>query len=457
MVGTSPLILLNSLLRNANEYVNHKFPIFTPFPLFSVFPLGLLLLTVGFGYFYFFGKRLLPKEPIKLYSSGTTKSYFLKTYGKGGDIFEVKVLPSSPLANVTLNHFELAMDASSSVLAVMQDNELHFPPLRKLVILPNSMIAIMGIKETVLEFSAKNHLKVAPRLTVFAESLHPIRAGLSEAVIPPSSQLIGQEVRELHMRRNHQIHALALLRGNTVYTGEELKPLVLRSGDTFGFFCRWQALADFNKNPDFVVLTTTYPREDVRPKKMWFAIVFFLLSLALIVFGGFPVSVGLLLGAVGMIVTKVLSIDEAYASVSWQTVFLLAGLIPLGLVMQSTHTTEWLTQHTPILREDLPIWAMQTGLAVLATAFSFVLSAVGATIVLVPIALDLALGLGADPRLFALTVALASSNTFLMPTQQVNVLIAGPGGYHIKDFLRAGFGMTVLYWIAMLLGINLLF
>lgn len=455
MVGSGPLIILNSLISNA-EGITPGFKVHT-FQFFSVFPVGLLLLIMGVVYFIFFGKKLLPQESKTPFTSGATKAHFLKTYGKGGDIFELKVLPNSPIANSTLKDLELTIDPSSSILAVSQGKELHFPPLRKIIIQPNATLAIMGLKENVTAFAEEQGLKMLPKLSTFAELLHPVRAGLSEAVIPPSSRLIGQELRELHMKRNYQLHVIALIRGQTVYQGDELKNLTLRSGDTLGIFCRWEALAEFHKNPDFVVLTTSYPREYIRPKKMGFAISFFVLSLLLIVSRQYSVSVGLLLGAVGMIATGVLTIDEAYESVSWKTVFLLAGLIPLGIVMQTTHTTDWLTQHAVIVREDLPLWLVESFLAVLSTAFAFAITGIGAVIVLVPIALDLAVNFGGDPNVFTLIVAIACSNTFLFPAQQANALVAGPGNYTTKDFMKVGLGMTFLYWIIMLIGINLFF
>lgn len=456
MVGSGSLILLNGLLKNSNEYV-HQRVAFEPFQLFSVFPLGFILLMVGVGYCILFGKKLLPQEPRTTISSGTTKTHFLQTYGKGGDIFELKISKNSPLVNKNLREFEIELDPSSSVLAIMQGKDLYFPPLRKIIILPNSMIAIMGIKEKVVEFAEKYNLKLYPKLDVFSELLHPVRAGLSEAVIPPSSQLIGHELNELHMRRNYELHVLALYREQKVYRGEELKDLVLRSGDTLGIFSRWEALAEFHNNPDFVVLTTSYPREEIRPKKMGFAFLFFILSIALIVWGGYSVAVGLLLGAVGMIATGVLTIDEAYEAVSWKTVFLLAGLIPLGLVMQTTHTADWLIYHSILVWEHLPTWLVQLGLILITMIFTFVLSSVGATIVLVPVALELALRIGQEPRLFALIVAVACSNTFMMPMQQANALIAGPGNYTLKDFFRFGAGMTILFVIVMVLVINFIY
>lgn len=457
MVGTNSLIVLNGVLKNVHHYASDTVKAIEPFHLFSVFPLGIILLLTGILYFVFIGKRLLPKEQKQSISSGTTKQHFLKTYGKGGDIFELIVTEKSPFVNGTLRDIELALDPSSSILAVAYDKELYFPPLRNITIPEKSILGLMGEKEKISEFAKKYGLKLLPKLDFYSEILHPVRAGLCEAVVPTSSKLIGQELRELHMKRTYQVNVLAVYRGKTVYQGEDLKKLVLRSGDTLGMFCRWEVLADFHKNPDFIVLTTAYPREEIRPKKVGVTLFFFLLSLLLIVVGHYPVSVGLLLGAIGMIATGVLTIDEAYASVSWKSVFLLAGLIPLGLVMQSTHTTEWLTQHTPLLKEDLPGWAIQFGLALLSTGFALIISPIGATIVLVPIALELAINVGADPRVYALIVAIAASNSFLMPTQQVNVLIAGPGGYRAVDFLKVGGGMTLLFWIVMLAAINLFF
>ena len=105
----------------------------------------------------------------------------------------------------------------------------------------------------------------------------------------------------------------------------------------------------------------------------------------------------------------------------------------------------------------MPLWVLQAALAVLATVFTLIMSNVGATVLLVPLAINIALGVGANPAIFALTVALATSNSFLIPTHQVNALIMGPGGYHVRDFVRAGGVMTVLFLVIMMVMLNLVF
>ena len=158
-----------------------------------------------------------------------------------------------------------------------------------------------------------------------------------------------------------------------------------------------------------------------------------------------------------MILSGVLRIEEAYQSIGWQSVFLLASLIPLGLAVEVTGTAAWIAQQTLTLLGDVPLWVLQAALAVLATIFTLLMSHVGATVLLVPLAINIAIGVGANPAVFALTVALATSNSFLIPTHQVNALIMGPGGYHVQDFIRAGGVMTALFLVVVIGMLNLVF
>jgi di/tricarboxylate transporter len=128
-------------------------------------------------------------------------------------------------------------------------------------------------------------------------------------------------------------------------------------------------------------------------------------------------------------------------------VFLLASLIPLGVAVQNTGTAAWIAQEAMLVLHDWPHWALQAGVAVMATVFTLIMSNVGATVLLVPLAVSVAIAAGANPALFALTVAISTSNSFVIPTHQVNALIMGPGGYRVKDFLRAGGGMTILFLV----------
>lgn len=458
MVGSGPLILLNSALKSSYKYLgNGNNLIFEPFELFDVLPIGLMLLASGIIYWFFVGNKLTENIIIKGTGNKGAKAHFKSTYNKFTDIFEIKVNTNSLIVGKTIKDLETAIGAKGAILALEKDNETHFPPLRNTIIEPSASVAIMWDKDLLTEFSKEQKITIKSKLTKFAELLHPIKSGLCETVIPPSSNLTGKEVNELHMKRQHDINVLAMRRGNDIFQGEELRKRTLRPGDTLGMYSSWENLSEFQKNPDFVVLTTSYPKEKYNPKKMPIALTFFALSIVLIVARVFPITVGLLLGAIGMIATGVITIDKAYESVSWRTVFLLAGLLPLGLAMQTTGTADWFSHLVIDLGLDLPIPVMLLLLAVITTFLALLISNIGAAIILIPIALELAVISGGNPKIYALTVALAASNTFLIPTHQVNALIAGPGGYSVKDFLVFGSIITIIFLSVMLLGVNLFF
>lgn len=458
MVGSGSLIVLNSLLKNAYRYVHTPhIEHYSPFKLFSVFPVGLMLVVSGMLYLYFVWARSPIRTKKSSSGTGSTKAHFKKFYGKDGDIFEIRVPPNSILAGGTVKNLEIKLDPALSLICMQQDQEIHFPPLRGSIIKPSSFLAIMGSKEGVMEFCDKYGLKVLPRLNAFAEMLNPSRAGLSEAVIPPSSQFVGHEARELHMRRNYDLHVLALYRGDSIIQGEDLNKIILRAGDTLGMFSTWEALYDFQNNPDFFVLTTRFPREKTNHKKIPQALFFFTAAIALVVFGGYSIAVGLFMGAVGMIATGVLSVDMAYEKVSWKTVFFLAGMIPLGLVMQTSGTAEWIADY--LIPDNIRVasWIVQACLAVISSVVALAVSNIGATVLMVPIAMDVAFNVGADPRVYALTVGLASASTFIVQANQVNSLIAGPGGYSSRTFFMIGGGMTIIYLLVMLVGLHIFF
>ena len=181
------------------------------------------------------------------------------------------------------------------------------------------------------------------------------------------------------------------------------------------------------------------------------------MALGLVLFSDLRLSVSLMVGGLGMILSGVLTMDEAYRAVSWKTVFLLASLIPLGMAVEESGTAAWIAAQTLAILGDVPIWLLQTVIAVLSTLFTLVMSNIGATVLLVPLAVNIALGAGADPALFALTVAIATSNSFIIPTHQVNALIMGPAGYRVIDFMRAGTIMTILFLVVSLVMLNLIF
>ncbi|MFC1778555.1 SLC13 family permease, partial [Pseudomonadota bacterium] len=341
------------------------------------------------------------------------------------------------------------------LLAIRNTEEPRMAPPSDEMIWVGTILGVMGTRDVVGRFALDYHCRLQPRVKTFGGLFNPSRAGISEVVVPPGSKIIGQAIGEARLRKRYGISVLAVnRRGNII--NENIREQVLEAGDCLVSHSTWRDLSELQRERNFIV-ATDIPKEEQRPQKVGQALVFFALSISMIIFTDFRLSIALLVGALGMILTNVLSIDEAYNSVSWKTVFLVASLIPIGLAMELTGTAAWIAQQAMVLLGNMPDIAVQIVIAVLATIFSLVMSNVGATTILVPIAISIALTTGANPTMYALIVALSTSNAFILPTHQVNALIIGPGGYRVADFVRVGSGMSIIFLVVMLTVVNLIF
>ncbi|MEZ5715678.1 MAG: SLC13 family permease [Paracoccaceae bacterium] len=463
MVGSSPLILLNDLILSVNRTLPKHNEMET-FDLFSVTPIGLALIVTGILYFLILGRWVLPAREGGDKTSGQSVGDYLKAaYGLKSDIVEVKFPAGNLLEGQSFR--DIMQAHNLYIVGSARDGRRYMAPPVDTRIETPCRLAILGRRKVIEEVAGWYGLEVLGDLDVFAEDFAPTVAGVGEVVVRPTSPLIGKTPLELALRRTYGMSLLAVLRGGQTFSlvetqehvADDILNIPLQAGDTLAVFTTWEALARQAQSRDFVVVTSDFPREEMRPKKVGWALFFFLVALTLILFTDVRLSLALLVGAAGMIATKVVRIEEAYEAVSWQTVFLLASLIPLGVAVQETGTAAWIAHKVVALLDGWPIWALQLGVAVLATGFTLVMSNVGATVLLVPLAVSIAVQAGADPALFALTVAIATSNSFLIPTHQVNALIMGPAGYKVADFVRAGGVMTLLFLAVSMVMMNLVF
>jgi di/tricarboxylate transporter len=460
MVGSSPLILLNDLIITSN----HALPAdnqMAQWSLFSVTPVGISLVITGILYFVLLGRFVLPKSAGEGAKAGSTIDYFQDIYGLNYEIFEVEVPADSNLVGKMIDDVEHSERIRIIAVHAGSEDQRVGPGglARDTGIQANCVLAVLAAQHNLLAFVDKHGLELRSELETFTDALSSAKSGIADIVIPPGSTLIDKSARDLWMRKTYGIAMVALHRnGETMREGDDIRNLPLEAGDTLVVHTSWDALARLQKDKNFVVVTTEFPHEETRPHKVGWAGLFFALALFMVLFTDLRLSIALLTGAIGMILSGVLNIDEAYEAVSWKTVFLLASLIPLGLAVETTGTAKWIAEQTLLVVGGQPVWVIQFAVAVLATFFTLVMSNVGATVLLVPLAVNIALGVeGADPAIFALTVAIATSNSFLIPTHQVNALIMGPGGYRVPDFMKAGGIMTILFLVVSMTVMNIVY
>jgi di/tricarboxylate transporter len=413
-----------------------------PFGLFSVTPAGVALVLTGIIYFVGLGKVLLPHK--ERGASRELHSAFnpLTHYPELARLFELKNSTGNGTGPKVM---ELCDRYNVHTVALSPDGgqQKIMPPDREMRIPPGSVFAVYASEEHVQRSAEMFGFKIKPKLEVFAEDLSSDISGVVEAVVSPHSNFVGKTLSQIRFRHNYLMAPLAIMhQGRIHYT--QLGPLVLEPGDVILMHGRWQSFQQMRPKRD-LLFAQSLDYEVLYTHKATAALACFALAMALVVFTSLPIAVCLMAGALGMILTKVIRIDEAYQGVDWRTVFLLSGLIPLGLAMQKTQAAAWLSyQLLNLMGTPSPmLFIMFVGM--MTTVLSLVISNVGATVLLVPLVVDMAGSIGVDPRLTALAVGLASSNAFLLPTHQVNALYLGPGGYTSVDFLKAGAPLSILY------------
>ncbi|KWS04426.1 sulfur deprivation response regulator [Lysobacter capsici AZ78] len=455
MVGNSPLILLNDLLLNANSNLPSGAATIEPLKMFAPLPIGVALLAASLAYFHFFGDKLLKDDSEKGATPARTQSYFAKAYGIEGDVYELTVTADSPLVGMSLGEAETLRDAPL-LLALKSDNDSRLAPPADTRIWVGSVLGAMGPKQQVADFAQNHFLRLSSRLRNFADLFNPSRAGISEAVVPATSGYIGKTAGDLHLRKQSGLSLLAINRDKDVLR-DNVRNVPMRAGDMLVFHSIWTDLASAAASKDLVVVTD-YPKGEQRPHKLKIALAIFAVAMLLALSSRLPVSIALMTGVAGMLIAGVINIDEAYSAINWKTVFLMACLIPLGWAMDSSGAAAWIAGHTiERLPTGTPVWLLEILIGLLTTLFSLVISHVGATIVVVPLAVNLALAAGGNPTAFALIVALSASNNFMTASNPVISMISGPAGYSGKELWKIGGPLSLIYTVVTVLMVNILF
>lgn len=456
MVGNSPQILLNDLIASVNRNLPPGADTIAPYHMFSIAPIGFAVLGLGLAYFWFFWDKLMPprENEREVVTPARTETYFATTYGIQGDLYEVLVGSDSPLAGQTIAEIE-AGAVTPLILASKVGDEARLAPPADLVVQPGSVIGALGTREQVEAWAESNRVRVLAQLRHFAEFFNAARAGIVEAVVPPTSRYVGQRVSELRLRKRYGVSVLALNRGDKIFR-EDVRQVPVRSGDTLVLHGFWRDLAQAAEDRDFVIVTD-YPKEEERPHKIWNAVIFFALAIGLALLTNIKLPVALLTGALGMLLTGVLSMDEAYQSINWRSIFLMACLIPLGWAVDSTGAGAWLAQELLRSIGHPSVWQLELAVVLLTTFFTMVISNVGATVVMVPLAINIAIAANGNPAVFALLVALSASNNFITASNTVLPMITGPAGYTSRDLWRVGAPLSAAYIAIMMIMVHLVF
>jgi di/tricarboxylate transporter len=447
LVGCSPLILLNDLLAPFQ---------LKPFGLFDVTPIGLALLAGGIACFIFLGRLILPQGDGEEDGHDDPGGDSDMAFSDLGEMYELVTPEDFTHYRDPVTVLDLRQRYLCNVVAMTEPPDFKtVSPAPETALQSGIEIVVHGKKEDVDRMAAAEGMSVKDTLDTYKFDLDSAKSGIVEAVVAPRSSLIGKTLPEIDFQDRFRISPLSIYRQEETYRSR-MRDIRLRAGDVIRLFGTWKRLKTLQREGGLLFSIPT-ELEYMRPEKAIWAGIWLVVALVMIMGFNIQLSVSLMTGALGMVITRVLTIDEAYQSVDWRTIFLLAGLIPLGIATEKTGAAAWIAHSVLNLIGTVSPIMLLSVIGVLSTLFTLVISNVGATVLLVPLVVNMAIAAHTDPRMAALVVGLATSNSFMLPTHQVNALYMGPGRYRTFDFIKAGSLVSIVFLVIMIAMISVVY
>jgi len=275
-------------------------------------------------------------------------------------------------------------------------------------------------------------------------------------MLSPHTSLTGKTLRQLNFREKFGVSVLAIWRGARAYrTG--LNDMPLQFGDALLCYGTREKFSVLGRDSDFVILNLDY-REQLLVNKAPLAGLIMAAVLAVVMFNWLPIYVAAIAGALLMIITRCLSVEEAYRSIEWKAVFLIAAMLPLGMAMQKTGAAMLVADAVIDVVGAFGPTAILAGIMTLTLLLNqFIPSPVNA-VVMTPIAIATAAGLGLSPYPYVMGIAYAVASSFMTPVSHpINILVMSPGGYRFSDYLKNGFPLTIIVLLVSVLLLPVVF
>ena len=434
LVGTSTNLLVNSI------YVN-SISSSPPLGMFEFAKFGLVMLVIGMAYLLIAVPFLIPSRTV---TSSLTKSYHM-----GGYLTELKVSAESPLVGRTCKERAVNKNYDITVLDILRDGKLISKNIRDTIIYPEDILFVRGSLENFLRMKEVEKVTMLTDEKLTQDELIHDDNTLVECLITNQTDLVGKSLMEINFRRRFGSFILAIRREGEILR-KKIAHVVLQAFDTLLIYGPIEKIKELSDSGDFIVLGEI--EATLQKHKYWWvsvAVIFGTVILAAL--GIVPILKGALIGAIFLLVIRVITANEAYQSINWQVIVLIAALIPLGIVIQKSGTAFWIgtvlndiaNAFNPLVRPTLML-----SLVYLVTIILTEMTSNAATaIIMTPIAISAAQQMGLDPRTFVFAVCFAASASFITPIgYQTNLMVYGPGGYKFTDYVRVGLPLAIVLW-----------
>jgi di/tricarboxylate transporter len=453
LIGTSTNIL-------ASDFARQLIPNRAGIGMFEFTSLGIIILTIGVAYLMTIGRRLTPARiPVNL---DLVEEFDLEDH-----LTQLQVRPDSSIVGLSIDELDERIDEAVDVLQLRRNGEVYAAPYTDQRIEPDDTLVVNGTLQAINRFQGANELRQLLRKEVTDETFDAAATEntLAKAVVPEDSRYVGETLASASLESFHRTTVLAVRRrGELIRT--DIDAITLEPGDLLLVRLPLDAIDYFSQSGDLVVADErAYDRlvesnvEDIAPlsPKTPLAIGIMLGVVVTAALNLLPIVIAALGGVVAMIVTGCLSSSEAYDAVSWNIIFLLAGVIPLGTAMETTGGAALIAEGLVSTEAFLPLIAVMLLFYVLTGLLSNVITPVATIVLMIPVAVDAAGRMGADPFSFLLAVMFAAATSFITPVgYQTNLMVYGPGGYKFTDFLRVGGPLQLLLSVVTTVGIAMI-
>jgi di/tricarboxylate transporter len=438
LIGTSTNILASQL---SAELLDH------PFGMFEFTQLGIVVTIVGTVYLLTVGRWLVPgRIPVR---KDLTEEFEMGEY-----LTEVVVSEDSPIIGQTVREAIAATEFDVDVIQLVREKRTFLEPLDQKTVRAGDVFAVRTDRDTLVELLDVDGLELVPEVTVDDAELERAsdEQNLIELIVAPGSSLVSETLASSNFRQRYDATVLALRRGRELFR-QRMDRVRLKVGDTLLVQATADSIDRLNRNRDFIVAQEV-DRPDFRRSKIPVAIGIVAAVVGVAALTEIHIVVSALAGSLAMVLTGCLRPTELYDAVQWDVIFLLAGVIPLGLALQETGGADLLADLFVLAAPGLPAIVVLGLMYVVTAVLTNVISNNASVVLMIPVAVEAAQQLNANAFAFVLAVTFAASTAFMTPVgYQTNLLVYGPGGYRFTDYLKAGAPLQAVFAVVTTLGI----
>jgi di/tricarboxylate transporter len=444
LVGTHPNIIVSQMLLDVTG---------RPLYFFDFTLIGLTLVVLGILYMVVIGRHTLPDKPIDEKLRFSTAPEALPTiYRLEERLFELRVPKGSNLVGKTLAESELGTRYGVNILGIMRARLRRLAPKRDDQIKADDRLVIQGREADIKNLINDHGVQIRRKGNVQQEDLLSSEIGIAEVTLPPRSAYVGKKLSDILLREKYGLTVIAIWRNGRPIRAH-LGEASLEFGDALLVRGPWEKIQLLKRTDEFLVLSGI--NEDEEPKhreRMWLSLTIMGVMLLMVITRLLPLPLAALTAAVLMILTRCLTLPDAYRSIEWRMIILIAGFIPLGNAMMQTGTIDLFVNSVLQPLGALHPYFILAAVFLLSSVLALITSNISAAILMSPVAVTAAAALAISPHMLLLAVAIGASNGFMTPVaQQANLLVMGPGNYEFKDYVKVGFGLSVVVFLGVMI------